>query len=495
MKTNTLKMFKRAIALFAAVPILFLSSCEDEPVPDPIASFQYEISDANFLEVVFTNYSQDADSYSWDFGDGESSTEENPTHAFSEAGNYTVILTATNADDVSATFQESIEIVDPNEAIKLLTGEVSKTWKLYREGVSMSFGPNSDNPAGNWAGLENDGSRPCLYNQEFTFYLDGTYEFEDNGMFWGEYGVFNETDRFEVCFEAIAANMINQDGVDVSAWLSGTHTFEYNPSAGTVTLTGEGAWIGIPKLGTDAETTVPVSSVTFNVDITQETGYDLMTVTFDWGDGTAGGAGLWTIVYVSYSDPSLEPDLVTEAEPFGEDLADIIPSEIKVTFASRDAADLVTIDTVNSGSSVVFGVDDPLDGAAAKVGQFIRTAGVQYQELQFRAAPEPKDIQFDNFTTAKIDVYVPASTVFAEGGLQRYFVFGFADISQTDGWWNSPTQFETADDDVVLGAWTTYTFDLTDVKARADLDMIFLGMGGGGHSEGGTFYVRNLIFE
>lgn len=492
MKTNKFKMF-RSIALFAAIPILFLSSCEDDPLPEPVASFQYEISDDNFLEVVFTNYSKDADSYSWNFGDGASSIEENPTHAFSGAGNYTVILTANNADEVSATFQESIEIVDPNEALKLLTGEVSKTWKLYREGISMSYGPNAGNPAGWWAGLENIGTRPCLYYQEFTFHLDGTYEFDDKGMFWGEFGVFDGTDKFEVCFEATPANMMNKDGVDVSAWLSGTHAYEYNPSAGTATLTGEGAWIGIPKLGTDGDGSVPVSSVTFNVDITQETGYDLMTVTFDYGDGDADGGGLWTIVYVNYSDASLEPDVVTEAEPWGEDLADITPTEIKVTFASRDAADLVTIDTVTSASSVVFGVDDPADATAVKVGQFNRTAGVQYQELQFRAAPEPKDIQFDNFTTAKIDVYVPAGTDFTT--LQRHFVFGFADQSQTQEWWNSPTQFVTEGDDVVLGAWTTYSFDLTDVKAREDLDMIFLGMGGGGHNEGGTFYVRNLIFE
>lgn len=486
MKTNKFKMF-RSIALFAAIPLLFLSSCEDDPVPDPIASFQYEISDADFLEVIFTNFSQNADSYSWDFGDGETSTEENPTHAYTAAGNYTVILTATNADDVSATYQESIEVVDPNEALKMLTGEVSKTWKLFREGTSMSLGPDASNPAGWWEGLTNDGSRPCLYNQEFTFYLDGTYEFNDNGSFWGEYGVFNDTENYEVCFDATAANMINKDGADVSAWLSGTHSFTYEPSAGTVTLNGDGAWIGIPKLGTDGETVVPVSTVTFNVEITEETGYDLMTVTFDWGE-----AGFWMIKYVNYSDPSLEPDVVTEAAPFGEDLADVTPTEIKVTFASRDAADLVTIDTITSGSSVVFGVEDPAD-ATAKVGQFIRTAGVQWQELQFRTAPNPLDIQFDNFTTAKIDVYVPADTDFTT--LQRYFVFGFADMSETQEWWTSPTQFETTGDAVVLGAWTTYSFDLTEVKARQDIDMIFLGMGGGGHDEEGIFYVRNLIFE
>ena len=97
----------------------------------------------------------------------------------------------------------------------------------------------------------------------------------------------------------------------------------------------------------------------------------------------------------------------------------------------------------------------------------------------------------------KIDIYVPASTVFADGGLVRQFVFGFADQSQTQEWWNSPEQYLVENTDFVVDAWTTYTFDLstTNVLTRTDLDMIYLGIGGGGHGAEGTFYVRNLIFE
>ena len=64
----------------------------------PIASFQFEISTSNFLEVTFTNFSQNASSYTWDFGDGNVSNEENPTHTYSEGGDYVVELTATNTE-------------------------------------------------------------------------------------------------------------------------------------------------------------------------------------------------------------------------------------------------------------------------------------------------------------------------------------------------------------------------------------------------------------
>jgi len=45
------------------------------------------------LTVQFTDTSTgDIDSWSWDFGDGESSTEENPDHTYQEPGDYTVVL-------------------------------------------------------------------------------------------------------------------------------------------------------------------------------------------------------------------------------------------------------------------------------------------------------------------------------------------------------------------------------------------------------------------
>ncbi len=45
--------------------------------------------------VFFTNLSNGADSYHWDFGDGNSSTEMNPQHVYENAGTYTVTLRAT----------------------------------------------------------------------------------------------------------------------------------------------------------------------------------------------------------------------------------------------------------------------------------------------------------------------------------------------------------------------------------------------------------------
>ncbi len=65
-----------------------------------IAAFDYVVDEQ---QTTFTNNSTFADSYTWDFGDGNSSTEENPVYSYTNAGNYTVELTATNnncGDDI-----------------------------------------------------------------------------------------------------------------------------------------------------------------------------------------------------------------------------------------------------------------------------------------------------------------------------------------------------------------------------------------------------------
>ncbi len=64
--------------------------------PALVADFTWQ-QQSNSLAVDFTDTSSgEPTSWSWDLGDGSSSTAQNPSHTYATAGDYTVTLTATN---------------------------------------------------------------------------------------------------------------------------------------------------------------------------------------------------------------------------------------------------------------------------------------------------------------------------------------------------------------------------------------------------------------
>lgn len=62
------------------------------------------------LSVNFQNSSAGAATYTWDFGDGTQSAQQNPAHVYTAAGSYTVCLTATSSDQCSDQLCTQIEI-------------------------------------------------------------------------------------------------------------------------------------------------------------------------------------------------------------------------------------------------------------------------------------------------------------------------------------------------------------------------------------------------
>ena len=77
----------------------------------PTAAFTH---DATLLSVDFTDASSDSDgsivSWDWDFGDGNSSTEQNPVHAFAAAGTYAVSLTVTDDGGLTDTDTQDVTV-------------------------------------------------------------------------------------------------------------------------------------------------------------------------------------------------------------------------------------------------------------------------------------------------------------------------------------------------------------------------------------------------
>ena len=78
----------------------------------PVAAFSFSPEMLSTDEqVVFSNSSTDASSWEWDFGDGEGSVEENPSHQYLVLGSYTVTLKATSEKGCVNTTSQTIGII------------------------------------------------------------------------------------------------------------------------------------------------------------------------------------------------------------------------------------------------------------------------------------------------------------------------------------------------------------------------------------------------
>ena len=72
-------------------------NCSFSSAP-PVTSFSYSDSISCNQTIYFSDLSTNGPtSWNWDFGDGNSSTLQNPIHTYSNGGEYTVKLVTSNA--------------------------------------------------------------------------------------------------------------------------------------------------------------------------------------------------------------------------------------------------------------------------------------------------------------------------------------------------------------------------------------------------------------
>ncbi|MFD0861583.1 PKD domain-containing protein [Sungkyunkwania multivorans] len=124
-------VLKNTLWQMFAVIVLFAYSCDDldkyelpeaGSIPDatpPEANFvatQNEGPDDQWKTYSFSNQSTSATSYRWDFGDGNTSTELEPSNTYPGEGSFTVSLTAQDNLGVASTYSEVIDVVEPEAA-------------------------------------------------------------------------------------------------------------------------------------------------------------------------------------------------------------------------------------------------------------------------------------------------------------------------------------------------------------------------------------------
>ncbi|GAB4378145.1 MAG: hypothetical protein Kow0075_07710 [Salibacteraceae bacterium] len=84
---------------------------EGNAIPEP--DFAASVTETCDGEVHFTDLTENCpDNWSWDFGDGNTSTQPNPTHVYAQNGNYTVKLIASNSNGTDSIAKQSYILVN-----------------------------------------------------------------------------------------------------------------------------------------------------------------------------------------------------------------------------------------------------------------------------------------------------------------------------------------------------------------------------------------------
>jgi len=220
---------------FLLFGIFLVTSCTDEidrPVFPISATISHSVKDK---QVAFTALTHSAVSWSWTFGDGKTSTEQNPVHVYEKGGYYKATLVATDASGATATSE--VDLALNLSAINYLTGNPvapgykGKTWRLATNhttntdylgncDAALTTAAGTPKPLPN--GVFGQLGFPDCYKDEFTFFYDGKYV-HDNSKSGGS------------SFSALLNQMVLNGGKDVTNVAGkayGMCLAKYTPEAG-----------------------------------------------------------------------------------------------------------------------------------------------------------------------------------------------------------------------------------------------------------------------
>ncbi len=145
------------------------------PCVTPTAGFVGAPTSGDYpLTVSFTDQSSNAASYSWDFGDGNTSTAKNPSNTYTVAGTYTVTQTVSNACGTNQSVMTNyITVTTPpcNPPVVSFTG----TPTTGSAPMTVSFTDQTSNNPTSWNWDFGDGGTSTAQNPNYTYNNAGTY--------------------------------------------------------------------------------------------------------------------------------------------------------------------------------------------------------------------------------------------------------------------------------------------------------------------------------
>jgi len=141
--------------------------------PPPVADFTAEATEVCEGEAVhFTNQSRNAYFWSWDFGDGQTSNDRDPSHAYSAAGSYTITLNVIN--ECGSDSESKVNYVTVNAGP---VADFSATPTSGQAPLIVAFTDHSTSTMGitSWSWDFGDGGTSNAQSPSHTYTAPGTY--------------------------------------------------------------------------------------------------------------------------------------------------------------------------------------------------------------------------------------------------------------------------------------------------------------------------------
>ena len=289
-----MKLINKGIYILSLLLLSIPFACTEEEDFGVIAGLDFTVAtlnaDGTKTGVLPTTVPGDGRIvYTVDFGD--TAVEDN-SDVFSTSGpmviysypleskTYTITVTAAldGKEDVSITKQHTVvyvvEAPDPSEV------PLAGTWKLAPQAAAIGVGPAKEDVSW-WSNSSGDvTTRACLFDDEYVFGADGSFQ---NVLGAGTWVETWQGAASEGCDTPVAPH----DG-------TASATYTYDATAGSITIKGKGAYLGLAKAYNGGELTAPADAkdeITYIAELSSDGN------TLDLDIEIAGG-GYWTFKLV-----------------------------------------------------------------------------------------------------------------------------------------------------------------------------------------------------